>query len=713
MANKNALERNERLIQAHYRLIEKIRESEERFRTLIESLPQQIWTTLPNGKLDYANQKMCLYFDSSLIKLVDSGWEDYIHPDDKAKHDALYAEGVRTNKPYELDIRLRNGAGIYQWHLTKSTPMRDEHGIIFKWVGSHTNIAERKQAESAMRLSSLVYQNSNEAMMVVETDGTIININPSFTRITGFSEKEALGKTPAILNSGIQTAEFYKEFWKTLHSEGQWQGELINKRKNGEIYTQWISINSIYKEDGSILHFVALLQDITEQKRNENLIWQQANFDQLTGLPNRRMFLDRLDQAIKTARRRCMKVGLLFLDLDNFKEVNDTLGHNAGDELLKIAAHRLTRSVRDIDTVARLGGDEFVIILGNLTNILDIERIAQLILETLKEPFNLSNEPAYVSASIGITIYPDDAIKTEVLLKNADQAMYESKRSGRDQYSYFTTSLEEEIQYRRQVGNDLRMALKNQQFWLAYQPIIHLASGHIYKAEALLRWNHPVNGYYSPAEFIPIAEETGIINKIGDWVFHQVLKQVKLWREDLHPNFQISINKSPVQFHHPNNSHKNWLECLKHSSLAEQSIAIEITENVLLDANESVGNMLLEYSEAGIDISLDDFGTGYSSLAYLQKYDVDYIKIDQSFISELALHPKKIVLCKSIILMAHELGMKVIGEGIETQEQYDILIAMGCDYGQGYLFSKPVSANEFEILVTKAHHVNIDNVKNK
>lgn len=573
-------------------------------------------------------------------------------------------------------------------------------------MGSHTDIAERKQAEAAMRLSSLVYQNSSEAMMIFETNGTIINVNPSFTRITGYTEDEALGQTPVTLSSGIQSSALYEEFWKELNSTGHWQGEIVNKRKNGDIYILRSSINSIYKEDGSILHFVALLQDVTEQKKNESLIWQQANFDQLTNLPNRRMFLDRLDHEIKSAQRTKTKIGLLFLDLDNFKEVNDTLGHKAGDELLKMAANRLTECIRDVDIVARLGGDEFIVILGNLTNELDIERVSQLILKTLKEPFYLNNEPAYVSASIGITTYPDDAENVDMLLKNADQAMYAAKQCGRDRYSYFTKSLEEAAEYRRQIGNDLRMALEEKQFWLAYQPIVHLTSGKIHKAEALLRWNHPINGFYSPDEFIPIAEETGIINDIGDWVFHEAVNQVKLWRESIHPNFQISINKSPLQFHHSTNNHRSWLEHLKELNIPTECIAIEITENLLLDASESVGNVLLEYSEAGIDISLDDFGTGYSSLAYLQKYDVDYIKIDRSFISELALHPKKIVLCKSIILMAHELGMQVIAEGIETKEQHDILKAMGCDYGQGFLFSEGVSANAFETFFDKYNYVN-------
>jgi len=453
--------RNERLIQAQYHLIEKLRESEERFRTLIESLPQQIWTALPDGTLDYANQQMCEFYDRGLDILISKGWEDCIHPDDWENYQKHRAEALHFGNAYEIDIRLRNNAGIYHWYLAKTVPLRSDSGVIIKWLGSLTDITERKQAEEAMRLSSLVYQHSSEAMMVTEADGTIINVNPAFTRITGYTQEDALGKKPSILKSGVQTAAFYKEFWSALKGKGRWQGELVNKRKNGEIYSQWISINSTYKEDGAILHHVALLQDITEQKENEKRIWLQANFDHLTNLPNRRMFLDRLEQDIKKAHRSNMKIGLLFLDLDNFKEVNDTLGHEAGDELLKVAAKRLTECVREVDTVARLGGDEFVIIQGNLINEIDIERVGSSIVETLKAPFHLGNELAYVSASIGITIYPDDATTPEMLLKNADQAMYVSKRSGRNRFSYFTKGLEKTAQSRRQIGNDLRAALQD------------------------------------------------------------------------------------------------------------------------------------------------------------------------------------------------------------------------------------------------------------
>jgi len=372
-----------------------------------------------------------------------------------------------------------------------------------------------------------------------------------------------------------------------------------------------------------------------------------------------------------------------------------------GDQLLKEAAVRIRSCVRDTDTVARLGGDEFSVVLGELEELSSVERIAQNILDRLAEPFQLGDETSYISASIGITLFPDDAADIDALMKNADQAMYAAKHAGRGRYRYFTSALQDVAQKRMRLTNDLRLALPAGQFLLHYQPIVELHSGAIHKAEALLRWQHPERGMISPAEFIPIAEDTGLIVAIGDWVFHSATRQLAQWRQDFCSDFQLSVNKSPVQFRQENSSHA-WVEHLHNQGLSGDSIVVEITEGLLMDAGSAITGHLLDFCAAGINVALDDFGTGYSSLAYLKKFDIDYLKIDQSFVRNLAHEAHDLALCEAIIVMAHKLNIKVIAEGVETLEQRDLLAQMGCDYAQGYFYSRPLPPAEFTRLLASS-----------
>ncbi len=385
----------------------------------------------------------------------------------------------------------------------------------------------------------------------------------------------------------------------------------------------------------------------------------------------------------------------------HFQEVNDTLGHDNGDLLLIEAAGRIRACVRETDTVARMGGDEFTVVLPELSDAASLERIIQAILDAMATVFELVTGQVFVSASIGITMYPEDATEVENLFKNADQALYAAKGAGRNRFSFFTPALQEAAQTRGRLTHDLRDGLTHNQFLMVYQPIIELATGAIYKAEALIRWQHPTRGLISPAAFIPIAEASGLIIDIGNWVFMQAATQAKRWRSLMHPNFQISINKSPVQFHHVSAGHSAWLDHLKALGLPGGAVAVEITEGLLLDANAVVTHKLIELRDAGIQVSLDDFGTGYSSLSYLQRFEIDYIKIDQSFVRHLVPASTDLALCKAIIVMAHALGIKVIAEGIETAGQRDLLAAAGCDYGQGYLFARPMPVKEFETFMAQ------------
>ena len=433
------------------------------------------------------------------------------------------------------------------------------------------------------------------------------------------------------------------------------------------------------------------------------MIWRQANFDELTGLPNRRMFTERLKQEVKNHYRAGLALALLFIDLDRFKEINDTLGHNIGDQLLLEAGRRITARTRDSDAVARLGGDEFTVVLTQIGDTNHVERIAQTIIDSLAEPFILGNEIAYVSASIGIALYPDDATDAEQLINNSDQAMYVAKSQGGNRSSYFTASLQEAAQNRMRLINELHRALEANQFRVYFQPIVALATGRIHKAEALVRWQHPERGIVGPLEFIPLAEETGLIIDIGDRVFRESARWAKRWAELCPSDFQVSVNVSPVQFKKEGDEQDQaWLDYLDEVGLPAAGIVLEITEGLLLQENTKIADKLRRYREAGVQMAIDDFGTGYSSLSYLKKFDIDYLKIDKSFVSNLASDPNDRALSEAIIVMAHKLGLKVIAEGVETEQQRDFLAAAGCDYAQGYLFSKPIPPVQFEGLLQHA-----------
>lgn len=558
-------------------------------------------------------------------------------------------------------------------------------------------INQRKKTEEKLKLAATVYEHTNQAMMVIDHSNTIIAVNPSFTEMTGYTFDDALGKNPKFLQSE-QYGDLFNEMWTSLYSTGSWQGEVWNVRKNGEEYAAWLTISTIFNDDNSVSQRVGLFSDITDKKLADEQVWKQANFDNLTQLPNRSMFNDRLSQDIKASIRNGKSLALFFMDLDHFKDVNDALGHDKGDMLLVQAASRVSDCVRDSDTVARLGGDEFTVILSDLDDSIHVERVAEDIIQSLSLPFTLDLDEAYVSVSIGIAFFPEDANSTENLIKNADQAMYLAKENGRNQFSFFTQTMQLALQNRHKLMHDLRNALEQEQFQLYYQPIIDLQSEHIYKAEALLRWLHPEKGLIYPTEFIPLAEESGIIVEIGNWVFQQAALQAKHWQTKYNSNFQISINKSPIQFRSLAD-YLDWMEYLDDFEIDGKSIIIEITEGLLIDTSEIVVKQLLTYRDKGIQVAIDDFGTGYSALSYLNKFDIDYLKIDRSFICDLEAGSNEMVLCEAIIVMAHKLGLKVIAEGIETKQQEQLLKAAGCDYGQGFLYSKPVPIKAFEKLL--------------
>ena len=563
---------------------------------------------------------------------------------------------------------------------------------------------ERSRSKEAIRIGEQRFRTMFEAApmgiaLVDSVTGRFGDVNPRYAEIAGRSIEQMKKGTWMDVVDPEDVAVIIpqmEEFTKRDLAELKTTARML--RPDGTRIWVEASITPVLASAAGPAMHLCMIEDVTDQKQTEALIWQQANFDTLTQLPNRRMFLDRLQHDILKSRRDGTRIAILFIDLDHFKEVNDTLGHHQGDVLLIDAARRISACVRESDTVARLGGDEFTVILPALEEVDRVETIAQNIIDSLLMPFALGQEQAFVSASIGITLYPDDAGSMEDLLKHADQAMYAAKGAGRNRFSYFTPALQVAALNRMRLTNDLRGALKGGQLRLYFQPIVHLKTGRIHKAEALLRWEHPQRGMVSPLEFIPLAEASGLIVDIGQWVFQEAVRWTQRWRTEVHPAFQVSVNQSPLEFQREG-GYDSWLRHLQQQSLPGQALVVEITEGLLLDASNAVTDKLLQLRDAGIQVALDDFGTGYSSLSYLKKFDIDYLKIDRSFTRNLAPESSDMALSEAIIVMAHKLELEVIAEGVETPEQRELLAAAGCDYGQGYLFARPMPAADFDLLL--------------
>lgn len=573
----------------------------------------------------------------------------------------------------------------------------DQEIALIKSAANLVGIAiERQRAEKELHLASSIYSHSAEAVLVTDADNKIVALNPAFTRITGYTLDDVRGKDPSVLRSDRHDEDFYRGIWRDIHEHGGWQGEIWNRRKNGESFPAWLTINVVRNEKDEIQRYVALSSDISNKIRSDELIWRQANYDFLTDLPNRHMFQDRLEQELRKARRHKSMLALLFVDLDRFKDVNDTLGHTSGDQLLINAAERISGCLRESDTVARMGGDEFTVILPDIGSSADAEKVGSHIITALAEPYVINDQTLYLSASIGITFYPEDSTEADQLLRNADQAMYAAKHAGRNCLRYFTKSLHDSAQNRLTLINDMRGAIGKQQFELHFQPIVDLVTGRVVKAEALIRWHHPDRGLISPADFIPLAEETGLIVDIGEWAFREAATWTKRWNDRFDNDLQISVNTSPIQFQSDAFNVPAWLAYLQTLGLDQKYLSIEITEGLLMNAGEAVTDKLLGFRDAGVQVAIDDFGVGYSALSYLKRFDIDYLKIDQSFIRNLGTAENDLVLSEAIVVMAHKLGLKVIAEGVETEVHRRLLLDIGCDYGQGYLFSRPLPPEAFE-----------------
>ncbi|MCP4768210.1 MAG: EAL domain-containing protein [Gammaproteobacteria bacterium] len=546
------------------------------------------------------------------------------------------------------------------------------------------------------------FESSIDAVVQMDFEGHITGWNHQAEKIFGWSADEILDQTientivpqryRAAHRSGMQ------RYLKT--GEVSVMNSLIEIQalhRDGHEFPVELSISVIDTPD--LQEFNAYIRDISKRKHAETLVWNQANFDSLTNLPNRNLFIQKLEHEIHSCDRNNLSLALLYLDLDHFKDVNDTLGHDMGDLLLAEAANRLKKSVREVDTVSRLGGDEFTIILGHIDDPLSVQRVCQQMLEALAEPFQLGDEKVYITASIGVTFYPGDSRDTEVLQRNADQSMYAAKGLGRNRYHFFTPELQQRARRKREIIDDLRTAMHESQLEIHYQPVVSMRDGSVSRAEAMLRWPHPESGMISPSIFIPIAEESGLIGELGNWVFHKAVEQAAHWREQINPDFQVSFNTTPLQWADPHDAMNEWFAFLLESKVSGQALCVEISETLLMNANDRISNRLLDFRDAEIQVSIDDFGTGYSSLAYIKQFDIDYLKIDHSFVRNLGRGQNDQALCEATIVMAHKLGIQVIAEGVETEAQDQLLREIGCDFGQGPLYSKALPAAEFKSLL--------------
>jgi diguanylate cyclase (GGDEF)-like protein/PAS domain S-box-containing protein len=580
------------------------------------------------------------------------------------------------------------------------TPATALLGMLLKDVENRLK-TEHALRESELKLSHHLH-NTPLAAITWDRNFYVTQWNKVAEEIFGYSAEEAIGEhaTDLILQTDSKAvAEAGQVFAALWEKKGGERSNNDNVTKDGRtINCEWYN-TPILDDDGKLIAIASLCDDVTVRKQSELIIWEQAHYDSLTGLANRKMANDKLEQAIKVADRSNTSIAFLFLDLDGFKHINDTQGHDFGDMLLVEVSKRLRSYFRETDTLARFGGDEFVIIVGGLDSPNQVDLIASDLVKEMAEPFKMGQETVYISTSVGITIYPQDASDPVAILRSADQAMYAAKNNGGNRFQYFTPWMQQSAVSRMALISDLRTALPENQFQLYYQPIVDLVDGGVYKAEALIRWHHPDRGLIGPAEFIPIAEETKLIVDIGDWVFHEASRQAFRWRASFRTNFQISINTSPVQYKNDAFSVKIWLEHLKTLELPKDAITVEITEGILVEPGASVEKILSDFREANIQVSIDDFGTGHSSLSSLKKFGIDCLKIDKSFVDNVESNSNDLALCEAMIGMAHKLDLKVIAEGIETAQQRDLLIAAGCDYGQGYLFSKPLPETEFETLL--------------
>ena len=601
---------------------------------------------------------------------------------------------------FEADIRNADGERI---------PVEVRSSVVETQAGDLNvqivlrDISRRKRDEMTLKRDACVFETSQEAILLTDAEQRIVTINSAFLEMTGYRAEDVLGKRPSMLRSGRQESVFYEAMWSQIASAGRWQGEVWNRRSNGEIFPVWLRI-SVHRDDaGRVCNYVGVSTDISERLASQESIRRLAFYDPLTGLPNRRLLQDRIGQLIAAAERESHQVAVLFIDLDHFKKVNDSLGHSVGDRLLVEVAQRLQTCVRRMDTVARIGGDEFIVVLSDATRE-GVCEVARKIIENLSRPCLLDGHELGITPSLGISLYPRDGSDFETLLKHADTAMYRAKDKGRNAFEFFACGMDATLLEDFLLENELRQALKLGQFVLYYQPKLSLCSGEIVGVEALIRWQHPVHGLVLPGRFIPLSERCGLIEAIGDWVLLEACRQNRIWQEAGLPPVCVAVNISSVQFR-SGRLEAYIRQVLETTGMAPGSLEIELTEGVVMSEAEGAIETLQRLSAMGIQIAIDDFGTGYSSLSYLKLFPIDRLKLDKSFVRDIASDTGDRAIATAVIRLGHSLQLRVIAEGVEAADQLEALQQQGCDEIQGYHFCKPLPPGDFEQLLRQRLHL--------
>lgn len=670
-----------------------LRRKEARFRAIFESSQDAI-VLIADGRNAMVNPACAalLGYDNP-ADLLGQATTDVFAP----AHRARIAENIKRRlagqpapESYEAQL-IRSNGSLVDVDVRVSVFDQDNERYILALI---RDISERKRNEETTRLWATVFENSGEAVMITDPDNRIVSVNQAFTEITGYAPGEVVGRNPAILGSGRHDASFFEEMWRRLKASGHWQGEIWDRRKSGEIYPKWLGISAVQDMKGTLTHYVAIFSDISERKEAQERIEYLARHDPLTGLPNRALLADRLEQALAHADRTQSQVALLFLDLDRFKTINDSLGHPVGDALLQEITARLKASVRETDTISRLGGDEFVIVVTDMHEVDTATSVAAKILEITRAPFEIGGHTLSTSISIGIAIYPVDGGDFDTLLKKADIAMYHAKDAGRNTYRFFTEQMNVNALERLLIQNRLQQALEKNEFILHYQPQVALGTGRIIGVESLVRWKNPELGLVPPDRFIPMAEENGAIVAIGDWVLREACRQAKAWTTEGLGRLPVAVNISTLQMQHGDFAER-VLAILDETGHDPRLLELEFTESILIQDVERVLGQVSRLKAAGITIAIDDFGTGYSSLSYLKRLDVDRLKIDRSFIRDISTDPDDAAIVRAITQMARSLRLKILAEGAETSEQTRFLLAEGCDEVQGFLYSRPLTADAF------------------
>ncbi|MFA5985217.1 MAG: EAL domain-containing protein [Methylococcaceae bacterium] len=673
-----------------------VRIKEERYRLLLNHSPVGIFHFDTHYSITYCNEHFSDILKKSVAETIGLNIND------------LQANAILPTLTYALKGKTlqfegqfcANASDSNIWIDMSCAPSRNADGKIVGGVAIVRDITDRKQAEEMLRISAIAFE-SQSGMIVTSADSVILRVNQAFTKMSGYSALEVIGKTPNFLNSGRHNKSFFKAMWQTLKDTGYWQGEIWNQHKNGMVTAEWLTISAVKAPDGRISHYIGTYSDITQNKDAVAEIHRLAYYDPLTNLPNRRLLQDRLGQELAAANRSGMFGAIMFLDLDNFKTLNDTRGHSAGDQLLVEVARRLRSVVREGDVVGRLGGDEFVVILENLSSdakmaALLTKQIGEKILVTLAKPYIFENYEFHCTTSIGIRLFRENET-VEELLKHADLAMYQAKTAGRNTLRFFDPDMQAVVTHRANLEKELRSALELDQLKLYFQP--QLCQDRKVGAEALLRWQHPERGLVMPLDFIELAEKSHLILPIGEWVLKMACAQLKAWenQNDTH-NLQLAINVSARQFRQPNFV-MQIQDILSHYAIKPERLKLELTENLILDNIYDTVEKMHLLREIGVQFSLDDFGTGYSSFAYLTQLPLDQLKIDRSFIHNIGCKPTDAVIVETIIGMAHSLKIEAMAEGVETPEQLAFLEYHGCAAYQGFLFSQPLPIQEFEQLM--------------